>query len=100
MATPLTHTPPFPVMQYPTREEDGNGGGGGGGGTGAGMLGEGIDANYAGTSVCPSLIIGSCARRKGGGGANARCMDESRVRHGYRLLLNVDGARMYQCHPM
>lgn len=52
-------------MQYPTREEDGNGGGGGGG-AGAGMLGgQGVDANYAGTSVCPSLT-GSW-RRKGEG---------------------------------
>jgi hypothetical protein len=65
MAAPLTHTPPFQVMQYPAREEDGSGGGGGGG-MGAGMLGEGIDANYAGTSVCPSHRVLRAGEGEGG----------------------------------
>jgi len=76
MAAPLTHTPPFQVMQYTTREEDGNAGDGGGGGTGAGMLGQ--DANYAGMSVCRSLIQYGLGLRAGAGERLAPGMEAAR----------------------
>ena len=87
MAAPLTHTPPFQVMQYTTRDEDGNEGGGGGG-TGAGMLGQ--DANYAGMSVCPSLI-GSWLEGGGRGAASAGYGSSTQREKGTwgRLLLNL-----------